>query len=412
MVISKKYVFLLINFVMIAGIMFSVTDSSLADYGTKFKYVFILYCLVDIISRKKRPCSWNLAILFSLLVFYVLAWGFVFKNPIVAAQIAAHRKTMLIYLAMLILAALEVINYKCVEEYTLSSGAALCMVLVVQVVRHREEMIFNPVFAIRSFLAHDLVRSSFGFLDTNFVGNVCFLVLCILFMAYLFHLGNPLFHSRIRIMLILTGFVVFLIMLCTSSRTALICLVAFAVGSAVIRLLESVRLSHASEKALKRYAAVGVLVLLVLSYVTDFWDVFWRSSNRELNVSANVQWVPILGNIWTGMGFVENEAFITDASNNWISAFGVATSSLDMNYLYMYCTTGILGCAVMALVLLILGISLYKNRKEKYGFYYFLLYVIILLYACMETILFTYRFWAMMIPYVILFYGANKEYAK
>ena len=409
MVISKKYVFLLINFVMIAGIMFSVTDSSLADYGTKFKYVFILYCLVDIISRKKRPCSWNLAILFSLLVFYVLAWGFVFKNPIVAAQIAAHRKTMLIYLAMLILAALEVINYKCVEEYTLSSGAALCVVLVVQVVRHREEMIFNPVFAIRSFLAHDLVRSSFGFLDTNFVGNVCFLVLCILFMVYLFHLGNPLFHSRIRIMLVLTGFVIFLIMLCTSSRTALICLVAFAVGSAVIRLLESVRLSHASEKALKRYAAVGVLVLLVLSYVTDFWDVFWRSSNRELNISANVQWVPILGNIWTGMGFVENEAFITDASNNWISAFGVRTSSLDMNYLYIYCTTGILGCAVMALVLLILGISLYKNRKKKYGFYYFLLYVIILLYACMETILFTYRFWAMMIPYVILFYGANKE---
>ena len=109
------------------------------------------------------------------------------------------------------------------------------------------------------------------------------------------------------------------------------------------------------------------------------------------------------------MGFVENEAFITDAGNNWISAFGVRTSSLDMNYLYLYCTTGILGCAVMAMILLILGISLYKNRAQKYGYYYFLLYVVILFYACMETILFTYRFWAMMIPFVILFYGANRE---
>ncbi|MBR3020302.1 MAG: hypothetical protein IKH57_25085 [Clostridia bacterium] len=409
MVISKKYVFLLVNFAMMTGIMFSVTDSSLADFGTKFKYVFILYCLVDVLSHKKRPCSRNVALLFSLLLFYVLAWGFVFKNPVVAAQIAAHRKTMLIYQAMLILCALEVIHYKCVEEYALTSGAALCLVLVVQVASHRNEMIFNPVFAIRSFLAHDLVRSSFGFLDTNFVGNSCFLILCILFMVYLFRSDNPRFHSRIRILLVLAGLVVFYIMLNTSSRTPMICLLAFAGGAAVIRLLEHVHLSQASVKLAKRYAALAILILPVLFWATGLWDYIWIRSNRALNVSANVQWVPIIGNIWTGMGFVENGAFITDASNNWISAFGVATSSLDMNYLYLYCTTGILGCAVMAAILLILGIGLYKNRKEKYGYYYILLYIVILFYAFMETILFTYRFWAMLIPYVILFYGANKE---
>ncbi len=49
MVIGKKYVFLLVNFMMMAGIMFSVTDSFLADYGTKFKYVFILFCLIDVL---------------------------------------------------------------------------------------------------------------------------------------------------------------------------------------------------------------------------------------------------------------------------------------------------------------------------------------------------------------------------
>ena len=412
MVISKKYVFLLINFAMMTGIMFSVTDFFLADLGVKFKYVFILYCLVDIISRKEKPCSRNLALMFSLLVFYVLAWGFIFKNPVVAVQIAEHRKTMLIYLAMLIPCALEVIHYKCVEEYTVSSGAALCLVIFTQVARHRNEMIFNPIFAVRSFLAHDLVRSSFGFLDTNFVGNACFLILCILFMVYIFHLGNPLFHSRIRILTVLTALLIFMIMLCTSSRTAIICLSLFILGALVIRVLGIKHLSHTAIKALKKYAAISILILLTLSYVTGFWGRVWAGSNRDLNVSANLHWVPIIGNIWTGMGFVENDAFITDASNNWISAFGVTTSSLDMNYLYLYCTTGILGCATIALILLILGISLYKNRGRKYGAYYFLLYVVILLYACMETILFTYRFWAMMIPYVILFYGANKEFSK
>ena len=409
MVISKKYVFLLINFLMMTGIMFSVTDFFLASIGSQFKYVFILYCLVDIISRKEKPCSLNLMVLFSLLFFYVLAWGFVFRNPIVAAEIAGHSKTMLIYLAMLIPCALEVIHYKCVKEYTLSSGGALALVLIVQVARHINEMMFNPVFAVRSFLAHDLVRSSFGYLDTNFVGNSCFLVISILFMVYISHSGNPLFHSRIRILSAMMGFVIFYIMLNTSSRTPMICLAAFVGSSAVIRLLERIHFSHASVKALKKYAVIGIAMLPVLLYVTDFWNYFWVRSNRGLNVSENLPWVPIIGNIWTGMGFVENGVFITDASNNWISAFGVATSSLDMNYLYIYCTTGILGCAVMGTVLTILGISLYKNRRQKYGFYYLVLFIVILFYAFMETILFTYRFWAMMIPYVILFYGANKE---
>ncbi len=409
MIISKKYVFLLINFVMMTGIMFSVTDFFLGGLGTKFKYVYILYCLVDIISHKERLCSWNLATVFSLLIFYVLAWGFIFKNPIVAVQIAQHRKTMLIYLAMLIPCALEVIHYKCIEEYTLSSGAALLLVLIIQVASHRNEIIFNPVFAVRSFLSHELVRSTFGYLDTNFVGNTCFLIGCVLFMAYIYHLENPLFHSQIRILSVLIGLFVFYIMLCTSSRTPFICMAAFIGGATVIRLSDFIHLSHASIKALRTYVATAIFLLSGLLYITGFWGRIWAGSNRGLNVSRNLPWVPIIGNIWTGMGFVENEAFITDASNNWISAFGVATSSLDMNYLYIYCTTGILGCIVMALILLILGFGLYKNRRLKYGYYYLLLFVVVLFYAFMETILFTYRFWAMMIPYVVLFYGANKE---
>lgn len=409
MVISKKYAFLLINFVMMTGIMFSVTDFFLAGLGAKFKYVFILYCMIDILSRKKRPCGRNLALIFSLLIFYVLAWGFIFRNPVVAVQIADHTKTMLIYLAMLIPCTLEVIHYKCIEEYTLSSGAALCLVLFIQVASHRSEMIFNPVFAIRSFLDHTLVRSSFGYLDTNFVGNSCFLILGIIITVYLFHLRNSLFHSRLRILLVLTGFIVFYIMLCTSSRTPMISMVVFAGSVVLIKLSDYIHFTPASITALKKCAAAGAVILPVLLYVTDFWNYFWVRSNRGLNVSVNLPLVPIIGNIWTGMGFVENGVFITDASNNWISAFGVTTSSLDMNYLYIYCTTGILGCIVMALVLILLGISLYKNRKEKYGLYYIVLFIVILFYAFMETILFTYRFWAMMIPHVILFYGANKE---
>ena len=112
------------------------------------------------------------------------------------------------------------------------------------------------------------------------------------------------------------------------------------------------------------------------------------------------------------MGYVDNSAFITNEANNWISAFGVYTSSLDMNYLYLYCTTGRLGVAMYVCVLVIIGISLFLNRKQKYGLNYLVIYGVILFYAIWETVLFTPRFWAMMVPYVILLYGANNRQTK
>ena len=40
MVISKKYVFLMVNFVMMAGIMLSVTDFPFADFGIGCMHLF------------------------------------------------------------------------------------------------------------------------------------------------------------------------------------------------------------------------------------------------------------------------------------------------------------------------------------------------------------------------------------
>ena len=64
------------------------------------------------------------------------------------------------------------------------------------------------------------------------------------------------------------------------------------------------------------------------------------------------------------------------------------------------------------IVLVIIGVSLFLNRKQKYGLNYLVIYGVILFYAIWETVLFTPRFWAMMVPYVILLYGANNMQTK
>lgn len=409
MLINRKYMFLLVNFIMLAGMLLSETDFFLAGVGTKIKYLFILYCLIDIMQYRENNCGTNLIILFLILIAYVLLWRYVFVNPNMVEYISNHTLIMIYFLLLLIPSTQEVLHYQCVGEYTITSCAAIIAALFIQVITHLNELSLNPVFAVYSFLSHDVMRSSFGFLHANGIGNMCFLIVSFLFLFYLEFSDNPLLHSRSKMFILLFDCIIFMILFSASSRTAFISIVIFLMVASGIRIMNKVRFTAKSKKYLKWVIFIGLLFFVVIVFVSGLWDYIWINSNRSLNVTENVHWVPVLGNIWTGMGFVENGAFISNPYNANLSAFGVETSSLDMNYVYIYCTTGILGSCMMASILFILGVSLYKNRGEKYGGYYIALFVTLLFYAFWETVLFTYRFWGMIIPHVVLLYGANRE---
>ena len=407
--INRKYLFLIVNFIMLAGMMLSETDFFLADAGTKIKYLFMLYCLIDIFQYRKNNCGLNLIILFLILTAYILLWRYVFVNPDMKEYISAHTLIMMYYLLILIPSVQEVLHYQCIKEYTITSCAAIIAALFFQVITHRHELSLNPIFAVYSFLAHDVMRSSFGFLHANYVGNMCFLLISFLLVFYLEFSENPLLHSRSKMIALLLTCIIFMILFSASSRTAFISIVIFVLGTCGVRTMGKVRFTKESKRILIRSCIIGLVLFVVVLFTSGLWNYIWVKSNRSLNVTENVHWVPIIGNIWTGMGFVDNGAFISDPYNANLSAFGVQTSSLDMNYIYIYCSTGILGCCVMAFIMIFLGVSLYKNRGQQYGGYYLVLYITLLFYAFWETILFTYRFWGMIIPHVILLYGANRE---
>ena len=409
MQINRKYLFLLVNFIMLTGMILSGTDFFLAGTAAKVKYLFMLYCLIDILQYRKNSLSLNLGILFLILTMYVLLWRYVFVNPDMNTYISDHTSIMIYYLLLLIPSAQEVLHYRCIREYTITSCAALSLTLFIQVITHSNEWILNPVFAVRSFIGHNIIRSNFGFLHPNYVGNMCFLVISLLFIIYLEFSDNPLFYSRSKLLIVLLGCITFMVLLTTSSRTAFFSIVFFLLGAGILRRTGKVHFTPASKKILKKCLITGVLAFGVILVFSGAWDYIWTNSNRSLNVTQNVHWVTVLGNRWTGMGFVENAQFVSDPYNGGISAFGVKTSSLDMNYLFIYCTTGILGCCMMALILLVLGVSLYKNRAQEYGGYYLVLFFTLLFYAFWETVLFTYRFWAMLVPHVLLLYGACRK---
>ena len=120
MQINRKYLFLLVNFIMLTGMILSGTDFFLAGTAAKVKYLFMLYCLIDILQYRKNSLSLNLGILFLILIMYVLLWRYVFVNPDMSIYISAHTSIMIYYLLLLIPSTQEVLHYRCIREYTIT----------------------------------------------------------------------------------------------------------------------------------------------------------------------------------------------------------------------------------------------------------------------------------------------------
>ena len=117
--------FLLVNFIMLTGMILSGTDFFLAGAAAKIKYLFRLYCLIDFWQYRKNNLSLNLVVMFLILTMYVLLWRYVFVNPNMAGYISDHTMIMLYYLLLLIPSVQEVLHYRCIREYTITSCAAI-----------------------------------------------------------------------------------------------------------------------------------------------------------------------------------------------------------------------------------------------------------------------------------------------
>ena len=131
MLINRKNMFLLVNFIMLTGMILSGTDFFLAGAAAKIKYLFMLYCLIDFLQYRKSNLSLNLVVLFLILITYVLLWRYVFVNPNMAGYISDHTMIMIYYLFLLIPSVQEVLHYHCISEYTVTSCFVIFIVLFI-----------------------------------------------------------------------------------------------------------------------------------------------------------------------------------------------------------------------------------------------------------------------------------------
>ena len=113
--ISRKYCFLAVNFLMVFCMLLSITDSTLAGSVTKLKFLFIGYCFVDIVLRREKPANNHVLAIMFIFIFYTIVWGFILDNSHVASWNAEHRNVMVMFIFMLFCGVYELIAYKCIS---------------------------------------------------------------------------------------------------------------------------------------------------------------------------------------------------------------------------------------------------------------------------------------------------------
>lgn len=406
---KRKKVFLVIYFIGILALFLSYVENiPFRNILADLKYLPIMFCIFDIIfsgefiARKIDLCC------FFILAVYIVFFGLIIKNPIVEIEIKNHFIMMTIYFFLLFSVYLEVLKYQCFWNFIKVTHWIFAIFLFWCGLTHLNQMVFNPFYYISIiFRNYNRVRSTFGIIGTNnYCGHFCYVGI-VVGSLYLWNIWKkrPKNYKQKMIGGLSCLIFEFMMLGSSSSRAAYTSLLFFWGLCGCYFLVKYVKQGGI---ILKILFSLGVGIIILLGKPT--LDYIWSNSNRELNIENNRRYFEQFGNIWTGMGFVENSAFQSSASTGFVSAFGVRTTSLDMYYVYLYYTTGIVGCLMMGSLLIVLLFKLLKYIKTSEGKLVFFIYISLLYYAYWESVLFSERFWpAMILLDIVFIFGAEKK---
>lgn len=404
--IEKKQLFLWAYFLMMLGLLLSTTDfMPMTSLFAKLKYLFIVVCIGDILSNRGKIDKIDKSVFTVILIvlFHNLLFGNFVVNDIVKQETSDHCIMTMLYIIILFLIYYEVKHYNCYIEFLKYSYVSLTCVVFILFFSHLWQVVWNPLFIIRTFFGVRITMN-FGFGHSNYVGLLCFVIFTLsYFLLMEMKKSNILDKNGFFIIYMIVGNIItYLMFNSASSRSPILSM--FIMVTIILLYAIINKWFTKSKKQSFILMVICILIIIVIMNLLGFWSYLWNNSNRQLNIEINYPIFQELGNFWTGMGWVENGGFQTNVSNNFTSVFGVRTSSLDMYYVFIFFTTGFIGCVLIGVALLSILVSLIKKSTDLLGVSYLAFFVALLVYSFFETILFTYKLWQMMIPLTMIFW--------
>ena len=260
----------------------------------------------------------------------------------------------------------------------------------------------NPIWGLfHAFTADIRYKTSFGFVHPGYTSNACSLV--IILSIFFYEVNKNSTGNRRRIMQLsftIINFIATCMLFAAAERAGIIStFIVLAFYFVFVKM--GIRIE---KKTFHIFLGILAVVLVILE-ASGVFHYIWTNSNRSLNITVNYPVFLDLGNQWTGMGYVDNSSF-----NEAIMAFGVRTSSLDMYYVYIFFTTGIVGCIIIGIALFIMLFCVIRKKNSNLGMTALGLYISMLFYAFWQCSMVTYRYVSSMLFFLIILFSMSKDF--
>lgn len=366
----------------------------------KYPYVFFVLLLVLFGGKIKKGTKTAHFVLF-LLFSHTIIFGYIFTNDIVAYHINDNAVQMLWFLLFVLVTYWYVAQHNYFKGFINLSYYACGLQLIIAMLNHRDNIV-NPVWAvIHAFTADVRYKNQFGFVHPGYTANAAFLVLVLsLFFFENYRKTEEIKKPWFWISFLTIDMVAGLELAAAVERSGIIS-TAIVFGVYIIFVLLRVRIEKITLMVL---ALIGVGVIGILEATGKFEEI-WGKSNRDLNITVNYPLFKAYGNPWTGLGFIENAGFHADRG-----LFPMATSSLDMYYVYIYFATGLIGCILIGLVLVSILVKLIATKKTDLNILAIGFFLSMLFFAFWQCNLFTHRYISSYVMTVIFLCSLSRDF--
>lgn len=348
----------------------------------KYPYVFFVFFLVLFRARIKRGTKAAMLVIMLYLTHTIL-FGSVFINDIVAYEINENASQMLWFLLFVVVTFLYVSQNNFFKGFITLSFFTCGLQLIIAMVNHRGDIV-NPVWGlVHAFTATYRNRNEFGFTHAGYTANAAFLVLALsLFFFEIYRKTDEIKKAWFWISFLTIDAVAGIELMSSAERSGIISTFIVFFIYAVFAFF------HIRIERKTLWVGIGLAVVAVVALIaTGVFADIWSKSNRDLNITVNYPLFKAYGSPWTGLGFIENAAFQSERS-----LFPMATSSLDMYFVYIYFATGLLGSVMIGLALLIILIKLLANKRTDMNILALGFYSAMLFFAFWQCNLFTHRY--------------------
>lgn len=387
---------LILYFITAAILLLDVTNNfPMISLLRKIKYVLIFFIFLSALRERSFSIDKHSMFVLVFLYLHTVIFGYIFINPDVSELTATHAREMLIYLVFLTLTVEMIERKKCYVAFLECIVAAFAVFFVWTGVTHFGHFV-NPIYFPMALIKSGRIRSDFGTASPNYLGYYAFVACIFYYLLWTEWKTNNLITKKKMGALLIVAFWTVCMLLSTGSRSSIISLLIFA---AVCFLTQFKGFSKKKRKAVIVFCLIAATVVLICN-----WQNIWSQSNREANVSVNMPVFQEMNATWTGMGYVESSGFYGDV-------YGYDTFPVDIYYLYIFLTTGVIGSVLIFLPLIYILIVYIKKQRTDIQNILLAAYIALLFDGFWQVNIFTYRYIGTLFINALLLYfmGVKNE---